>query len=221
MVNVLYDFTDAFGPGYTPYIGAGVGWQYIRESNLANLWLAARPVRAPVNPTGSGSTTGRTPSPIRRSSAWRFHWRPGFRAWTPPSNTASWAPAATGPTRRSSSPREWPGARTSRSARSTTTPSWWACATPSMPRRRPRRRRGRHPAAGPRGRPHLPGLLRLGPRRPHPARPPGHLRGGAGHDPRAGHADPGQRLHRPVRHAALQPGPLGPPRAERGQRAGP
>jgi outer membrane protein OmpA-like peptidoglycan-associated protein len=34
MVNVLYDFTDAFGPGYTPYIGAGVGWQYIRESNL-------------------------------------------------------------------------------------------------------------------------------------------------------------------------------------------
>ena len=34
MVNMLYDFTDAFGPGYTPYIGAGVGWQYIRESNL-------------------------------------------------------------------------------------------------------------------------------------------------------------------------------------------
>ena len=34
MVNALYDFTNAFGPGITPYIGAGVGWQYIRESNL-------------------------------------------------------------------------------------------------------------------------------------------------------------------------------------------
>ena len=34
MANLLYDFTNAFGPGYTPYIGGGVGWQYVRQSDL-------------------------------------------------------------------------------------------------------------------------------------------------------------------------------------------
>jgi OmpA-OmpF porin, OOP family len=34
MVNAFYDFTDAFGPGITPYVGVGVGWQYIRANNI-------------------------------------------------------------------------------------------------------------------------------------------------------------------------------------------
>ena len=34
MVNVLYDFTNAFGPGITPYLGAGLGWQYDRINNV-------------------------------------------------------------------------------------------------------------------------------------------------------------------------------------------
>ena len=34
MVNGLYDFVDLFGHGITPYVGAGVGWQYIRETGL-------------------------------------------------------------------------------------------------------------------------------------------------------------------------------------------
>jgi OmpA-OmpF porin, OOP family len=34
MVNVDYDFVDAFGAGITPYIGAGVGWQYVRANNV-------------------------------------------------------------------------------------------------------------------------------------------------------------------------------------------
>jgi OmpA-OmpF porin, OOP family len=34
MVNALYDFTDAFGPGISPYVGVGVGWQYIRANGI-------------------------------------------------------------------------------------------------------------------------------------------------------------------------------------------
>jgi OOP family OmpA-OmpF porin len=34
MVNALYDFTDAFGPGFSPYVGAGIGWQYIRANGI-------------------------------------------------------------------------------------------------------------------------------------------------------------------------------------------
>jgi outer membrane protein OmpA-like peptidoglycan-associated protein len=41
MVNALYDFTNAFGPGITPYVGAGLGWQYIRENDLQVLGRSA------------------------------------------------------------------------------------------------------------------------------------------------------------------------------------
>jgi OOP family OmpA-OmpF porin len=34
MVNGLYDFVDLFGQGITPYLGAGVGWQNIRETGI-------------------------------------------------------------------------------------------------------------------------------------------------------------------------------------------
>ena len=68
------------------------------------------------------------------------------------------------------------------------------------------------------GRADLPGVLRLGPRRPDRARPAGHRRGGAGDHARAGHPHRGLRPHRhaPAR-AALQPGPLGAPGADRRQ----
>lgn len=34
MVNILYDFTDAFGKGITPYVGGGIGWNYARINNV-------------------------------------------------------------------------------------------------------------------------------------------------------------------------------------------
>jgi outer membrane protein OmpA-like peptidoglycan-associated protein len=34
LVNGYYDFTDAFGPGITPYVGGGVGFQNIRQNDV-------------------------------------------------------------------------------------------------------------------------------------------------------------------------------------------
>jgi outer membrane protein OmpA-like peptidoglycan-associated protein len=34
MVNALYDLTDAFGAGFSPYVGVGFGWQHIRENGI-------------------------------------------------------------------------------------------------------------------------------------------------------------------------------------------
>ena len=76
------------------------------------------------------------------------------------------------------------------------------------------------PGPGADGRPHLPRVLRLGPRRPHRPRPADHRRGRTGHDAGAGHPDRGLGPHGHLRHGQLQPGPVGPPRAERGGGAG-
>jgi OmpA-OmpF porin, OOP family len=34
MVNALYDFTDLFGAGITPYLGGGIGWQSIQGGGV-------------------------------------------------------------------------------------------------------------------------------------------------------------------------------------------
>ena len=149
---------------------------------------------------------------------------PPSRACRSRPNTASWAWPATAPTTTSSRNRPAAGrstpARTSSSATTTTTASCSASVTRSTPHRR-RRLSCRRRRRSPRGGAHLPGVLRLGPCGPDRPRPADHRRGGPGHHPRAGHPDRGQRLHRQVGHAALQPGPVGPSGAERRQRAGP
>ncbi len=63
----------------------------------------------------------------------------------------------------------------------------------------------------------IPGVLRLGPRNPHRPRPPDHRgRGSRVHQDRY-NADRGERLHRHLRHAEIQPGPVdAPSRSDRG-----
>ena len=67
-------------------------------------------------------------------------------------------------------------------------------------------RRGAGPGA------HLPGLLRLGSRRPDRPRAGDHRRGGVQRRPGAGDADRGGRPCRPLRLARLQPAPVAAPR---------
>jgi OmpA-OmpF porin, OOP family len=49
MVNGYYDFTDAFGPGLSPYVGVGIGYQHIGWSNI----LVQGTI--PSGPTAGGS----------------------------------------------------------------------------------------------------------------------------------------------------------------------
>ncbi len=70
------------------------------------------------------------------------------------------------------------------------------------------------------GRPHLPGVLRLGPCGPDRPRPADRRRGGAGQHPRAVHADRSAGQRRPLRHPGLQPAPVAAPRPDRRRRTG-
>ena len=68
--------------------------------------------------------------------------------------------------------------------------------------------------------PHLPGILRLGPRGPHRPRPAGGGGGGAGQHAGANHPDRGEWLHGRFRVGGLQPWAFTAPGPGRGGRAG-
>ena len=97
---------------------------------------------------------------------------------------------------------------------STTTASCSACATPSTSRPRCRCP-DRQAAPAARGGALLSGVLRLGQGDADRSRAADHQGGGRQLHPRPVHAHRGERLHRHLGHASVQPGPLGPPRHAR------
>ena len=152
MANVLYDF-NGLTPWFVPYIGAGVGYQWINEKwNVYN----NLPFTVPTFSTFGGSSFG--PGSFRQggrstegsfayqailgaafplptvvpglafTAEYRFLGTTGNRSYT--LLGPQFRPLAVSPNSRPASP--W--------ARATTTRSLWACATTSALRRRRRRR---------------------------------------------------------------------------------